>query len=268
MISDEEFLRIVSFVKSKYGIDLHGKKAIINGRLENYLRRGGWGSFSAFMNDVERDRSGDLEKTLMNYLTTNHTYFMREFGHFDFFKKEVLPWAQKKAMNTKDLRIWCGASSSGEEPYMIAMTLRDFLGLDHEKWDARILATDISTQALSQPIRGVYDEEHMEKIPENWKKHFFHKTPNGQYAVDNEIKQQVIFRKFNLMDPFPFKKKMHTVFLRNVMIYFDEETKRQLVQKVYDTLEPGGYLFVGMTETIDRDSTPFQIIQPSIFRKM
>ena len=92
MISDEEFLRIVSFVKSRYGIDLHGKKAIINGRLENYLRRGGWGSFSAFMNDVEKDRSGDLEKTLMNYLTTNHTYFMREFGHFDFFKKEVLTY--------------------------------------------------------------------------------------------------------------------------------------------------------------------------------
>ena len=85
--------------------------------------------------------------------------------------------------------------------------------------------------------------------------------------MDEEIKKQVIFRKFNLMDPFPFKKKMHTIFLRNVMIYFDEPTKRQVVQKVYDALEPGGYFFIGMTETIDRDSTPFQIIQPSIFRK-
>ncbi len=267
MISDEEFIRIVSFVKKKYGIDLHGKKTIINGRLENYLRRGGWSSFGAFMNDVEKDKSGDLERALVNYLTTNHTYFMREFEHFEFFKKEVLPWAQKKAMGTKDLRIWCGAASSGEEPYMIAMTVRDFLGLDCEHWDARILATDISTQALSQAIRGVYDEERMAKIPENWRRHFFHKTKNGGYEVVDEIKQQVIFRKFNLMDPFPFKKKMHTIFLRNVMIYFDEPTKRQVVQKVYDALEPGGYLFIGMTETIDRDSTPFQIIQPSIFRK-
>lgn len=267
MLSDEEFKRIVSFVKTRYGIDLNGKKTIINGRLENYLRRGGWSSFGAFMNDVEQDKTGDLEKTLVNYLTTNHTYFMREFEHFDFFKKEVLPWAQKKELHSKDLRVWCGASSSGEEPYMIAMTLRDFLGLDHSHWDARILATDISTQALTQAIRGVYDEEHMKKIPENWRRHFFHKMSNGNYVVEDEIKQQVIFRKFNLMDPFPFKRKMHAIFLRNVMIYFDEPTKRQLVQKVYDALEPGGYLFIGMTETIDRDSTPFKIIQPSIFRK-
>ena len=85
--------------------------------------------------------------------------------------------------------------------------------------------------------------------------------------VTNELKNEVIFRQFNLMNPFPFKRKMHTVFLRNVMIYFDEDTKKQLLQKVYDYMEPGGYLFVGTTETIDRGSTPFQIIQPSIFRK-
>lgn len=85
--------------------------------------------------------------------------------------------------------------------------------------------------------------------------------------VTEELKKEVLFRQFNLMNPFPFKRKMHTVFLRNVMIYFDEDTKRQLLQKVYDFMEPGGYLFVGRTETIDRGSTPFQIIQPSIFRK-
>lgn len=96
MISDEEFIRIVSFVKKKYGIDLNGKKTIINGRLENYLRRGGWSSFNAFMNDVERDKSGDLERALVNYLTTNHTYFMREFGHFEFFKRGAALGAEKR----------------------------------------------------------------------------------------------------------------------------------------------------------------------------
>ena len=267
MITDKEFKRVAVYMKDNYGIDLSQKKVIINGRLENYLRKSNWANLDAYMDALKTDKTGQLDKMLVNYLTTNHTYFMREFEHFEFFKKEVLPWAQKKAMGTKDLRIWCGAASSGEEPYMIAMTVRDFLGLDCEHWDARILATDISTQALSQAIRGVYDEERMAKIPENWRRHFFHKTKNGGYEVVDEIKQQVIFRKFNLMDPFPFKKKMHTIFLRNVMIYFDEPTKRQVVQKVYDALEPGGYLFIGMTETIDRDSTPFQIIQPSIFRK-
>lgn len=88
-----------------------------------------------------------------------------------------------------------------------------------------------------------------------------------QYQVKPELKSEVIFRQFNLMDPFPFKKKMHVIFLRNVMIYFDEPTKKKLVQKVYDYLEPGGYFFIGTTETLDRNSTPFQIIRPSIFRK-
>ena len=87
------------------------------------------------------------------------------------------------------------------------------------------------------------------------------------YHVKPELKNEVLFRQLNLMDPFPFKKKMHTIFLRNVMIYFDDRTKKDLVQRVYDALEPGGYLFIGTTETLDRSSTPFQIIQPSIFRK-
>lgn len=267
MITDEEFLRIVTFLKQRYGIDMSQKKVIMNGRLENYLKAGGWSSFNDYMNDVERDSSGELEKTLVNYLTTNHTYFMREFEHFDFFKRVVLPWIQRKEQRSKDMRIWCGASSTGEEPYMIAMVIRDFLGLEHDRWDARLLATDVSTQALSHAVAGVYDEEHLKNIPDNWKRHFFHKEADGTYKVVQDLKQQVIFRKFNLMDPFPFKKKMHTIFLRNVMIYFDEPTKRELVQKVYDFLEPGGYLFIGMTETLDRSSTPFQLVKPSIFRK-
>ena len=157
MITDNEFLRIVSFLKQRYGIDMSQKKVIMNGRLENYLKSGGWSSFDEYMNDVEKDTSGDLEKTLVNFLTTNHTYFMREFGHFEFFKSVVLPWIKQKEEHSKDMRIWCGASSTGEEPYMIAMVVNDFLGLDHKNWDARILATDISTQALSHAIAGVYE---------------------------------------------------------------------------------------------------------------
>ena len=114
---------------------------------------------------------------------------------------------------------------------------------------------------------GIYSEEQLKSVPEQWKRHFFQSLAGGQYQVKDELKQEVIFRQFNLMDPFPFKKRMHTIFLRNVMIYFDEKTKRELVQKVYDALEPGGYLFIGTTETLDRTTTPFQIIKPSIFRK-
>ncbi|MCM1273572.1 MAG: protein-glutamate O-methyltransferase CheR [Clostridium sp.] len=268
MITNEEFLRISVYVKQRYGIDLSQKKVIVNGRLENYIKSGGWKSFTAFMDDVEKDKSGQLEKKLVDFLTTNHTYFMREFEHFEYFKHEVLPWVKKKESSRKDVRVWCGAASTGEEPYMIAMTLADFFGLEKNQWDMKLLATDLSTGVLQQAMAGVYNADQLAKMPESWKRHFFKAINNGsQYRVTDELKSQVIFRKFNLMDPFPFKKKMHTIFMRNVMIYFDEPTKRVLVQKIYDALEPGGYLFIGTTETLDRGSTPFQIIQPSIFRK-
>lgn len=268
MLSDEEFLRISTYMKQRYGIDLSQKKVIINGRLENYIKKGGWGSFNEFMNAVENDVTGNQEKMLVNFLTTNHTYFMREFEHFDYFRKVVLPWLKTKESRTKDLRIWCGAASSGEEPYMIAMVLADFFGLERNQWDTKILATDISTKVLQKAVAGVYNEEQLDKLPEQWKRHFFRHTPGtDQYVVTDELKREVIFRQFNLMDPLPFKKKLHTVFLRNVMIYFDEPTKKDLVQRVYDAMEPGAYLFIGTTETLDRSSTPFQIIQPSIFRK-
>ena len=268
MIKDDEFIRIASYMKQRYGIDLYQKKVIVNGRLENYIKRGGWKTFDEFMNAVEQDKTGNQEKMLVNFLTTNHTYFMREFEHFDFFKNEVLPWLHQKEAERRDLRIWCGAASSGEEPYMIAMVLADFFGMERDRWDTKVLATDISTKVLQKAMAGIYSDEQLKNIPEHWKKRFFNKLPGGtQFQVKQELKDEVIFRQFNLMDPFPFKRRMHTIFLRNVMIYFDDHTKRQLVQKVYDALEPGGYLFIGTTETIDRNSTPFQIIQPSIFRK-
>ncbi|MCM1495378.1 MAG: protein-glutamate O-methyltransferase CheR [Bacteroides sp.] len=268
MITDEEFLRISTFMKQRYGIDLSQKKVIVNGRLENYIKRGGWSSFNDFINAVENDKTGMQEKMLVNFLTTNHTYFMREFEHFDYFKTVVLPWLRKKESATKDLRIWCGAASSGEEPYMIAMVLSDFFGLERDQWDTKVLATDISTKVLQQAMAGIYNADQLSKMPDQWRRHFFKSIAGGtQYQVTEELRREVIFRQFNLMDPFPFKKQMHTIFLRNVMIYFDERTKRELVQKVYDALVPGGYLFIGTTETLDRGSTPFQIIQPSIFRK-
>lgn len=267
MMTDEEFLRIAGHMKQRYGIDLGQKKVIMNGRLENHIKSGGWSSFHAFMNDLEKDSSGKLEKELVNLLTTNHTYFMREFEHFEFFKNVVLPELRQKEQNTKDLRIWCGAASTGEEPYMIAMVLKDFFGLDASSWDTKVLATDISTKVLQQAVAGIYNEEQLKSIPDQWKRHFFKKTPEGMFKVKDELKQEVIFRQFNLMSPFPFKKRMHTIFLRNVMIYFDENTKNELLQKVYDFLEPGGYLFIGMTETLDRAQVPFELVQPSIFRK-
>lgn len=268
MITDEEFVRISSYLKNRCGIDMSQKKVIMNGRLGNYISRGGWRNFTEYMDAVERDRSGELTETLINLLTTNHTFFMREFEHLDYLKEVVLPELRIKEAARKDLRIWCGASSTGEEPYMIAMVLKDFFGLEHSQWDTTVLATDISTKVLRKAVAGVYTAEQLKAVPDPWKRKFFKKMAGGtQYKVKDELRREVIFREFNLMNPFPFKKRMHVVFLRNVMIYFDEATKAELIQKVYDFTEPGGYLFIGTTETLDRDTTPFRFIQPSIYRK-
>lgn len=267
-MNDQEFDRIYRYLKSRYGIDMSRKKEIMNGRMENFLRMSEWNSYTEFMNALEKDPTGNIEKKLVNLLTTNHTFFMRESEHFEYMKQQVLPWIKKKEASTRDVRIWCGASSTGEEPYVLAMVLSDFFGLEHDRWDTAVLATDISTDVLRRAMDGIYSAEQVEALPDSWRRRFFRPLPEGeQYQATEELKKGVLFRKFNLMDPFPFKRKMHAIFLRNVMIYFDDRTKLQLINKVYDALEPGGYLFIGRTETLERGSTPFTMIKPSIFRK-
>lgn len=268
MMTEQEFMRIALFLKRKYGIDMERKRAIVEGRLENYVKSEGWMTYSQYMDAVEKDISGALEKKLVDLLSTNHTYFMRESEHFDFMKKEILPWLKEKESKSRDLHIWCAASSSGEEPYTIAMVLMDFFGLEHHQWDTQVLATDVSTEILKQAIKGVYTKEQISPLPEHWKRRFFRNiVGTDQYKVTEELKKEVLFRKFNLMDPFPFRRKMHVIFLRNVMIYFDDVTKQRLLQKIYDSLELGGYLFLGKTETLNRDNVPFHLVTPSVFRK-
>ncbi len=268
-MTQEEFLRITRFLKSRYGIDMSRKKTIVQGRLENFIRTKGFRNYTEFMDALERDPSGSLEKKLVNLLSTNHTYFMREAEHFTYLRQVVLPWIKKKEERTKDARIWCGASSSGEEPYTLAMVLMDFFGLEHGAWDTKVLATDISTDVLKQAMAGAYTAEQIEVLPDNWKRRFFRKVLNQEvYRVTDELKGEVLFRKFNLMDPFPFRKPLHAVFLRNVMIYFDDKTKRELVMKIYNALEPGGYLFIGQTETLDKGIAGFEMVSPSVYRKI
>ena len=267
MITDSEFQRIVAYMKRNYGIDLSQKRVLVGGRLENYLVRNGYASYDEYMTKVEQNPGGVEATDIVNVLTTNHTYFMRESAHFDYLQKVALPWAKKKAANTRDLRIWCGASSTGEEPYTLAMVILDFFGLEHSSWDTKVLATDISTRVLEHAARGIYLKEDIGPLPPKWKQRYFKQIGDEEYQVKDILKNELIFRQFNLMNPLPFKRKFHIVFLRNVMIYFQNDTKNQLIQRIYDGMEPGGYLFIGTTESLDRRKIPFQYVQPSIYRK-
>ncbi|MCM1568838.1 MAG: protein-glutamate O-methyltransferase CheR [Roseburia sp.] len=267
MITDSEFQRIVTYMKKNYGIDLSQKRILVSGRLENYILRKGYAGYDDYMSRVEKNPNSQEATDIVNVLTTNHTYFMRESAHFDYMRRIALPWARAAAAKTKDLRIWCGASSTGEEPYTLAMVIHDFFGLDRNGWDTRILATDISTRVLEHAAKGIYLKEQVEPLPENWKRHYFKRLDEERYEVREELKKEVIYRQFNLMSPFPFKKKFHIVFLRNVMIYFQDDTKHELIRKIYDYMEPGGYLFIGTTESLDRKKIQFEYVQPSIYRK-
>lgn len=268
-MTDSEYIRISEHMKRIYGIDLTGKKAIMEGRMNNMIAREGYDSYTDYINAVFNDSTGEMEKQLVNILTTNHTYFNREFEHFEFLRETILPYFKERESETKDLRIWCGASSTGEEPYMLAMSLISFFGFEHKDWDTQILATDIATEALQIAVRGRYSKEAVTGLSEQWKRRFFKPVVSDPDMVEvtKEVKDEVIFRQFNLMHDFPFRKKMHVVFLRNVMIYFDCETKNNLVQRIYDLLEPGGYLITGKTEAVDTEVIPFEMVCPSIFRK-
>lgn len=267
MITDQEFERIVRYIKQKAGINLSEKKVLVNGRLDNYIQKSRFRSYNEFMDVVEKFPNGPEAEYLLNALTTNHTYFWREYEHFLYLKKEVFPRLKQKTQGTKDWRIWCAASSTGEEPYTLAMLCMDYLGLEHPYWDTKVLATDIDTKVLEKAVRGVYYKDSVEQLPPQYVRRFFKVINENQYMVKDDLKKEVIFRQFNLMNPLPFRKPLHVVFLRNVMIYFDEKTKEKLLDNIYEKMEHGGYLFIGSTESIAQTNTKFKYIKPSIYRK-
>ncbi|TYQ15785.1 UNVERIFIED_CONTAM: chemotaxis protein methyltransferase CheR [Acetivibrio alkalicellulosi] len=268
-ITEIEFEKLSKYVKSNYGINLsEKKKTLVVGRLQNILVQNNFDSFSEYYDYVVKDTTGEAVVNLLNKITTNHTFFMREADHFEFFKEKVLPFWTEQAKKSKDLRIWSAGCSSGEEPYTLAMIISDYLGDKMPSWDARILATDISMKSLKIAKEGIYKYEHIKDIPDFWKKKYFKMCQDTEYMVSERIRNNVIFRIFNLMnEEFPFKKKFHVIYCRNVMIYFDNETKNKLIKKFYDYTETGGYLFIGHSESINREESGYKYIMPAVYRK-
>lgn len=147
------------------------------------------------------------------------------------------------------------------------MVVKEFLGLNYNGWNSQLLATDLSSEVLQYAMKGVYLKEKIEVLPPAWQRANFKRLDEFNYQVKPELRRNVLFRQFNLMNDFPFKNKFHCIFLRNVMIYFSEDTKRELVGKIYNALEPGGYFIIGNTENIDKEASGLDFVRPSIFRK-
>ncbi|AJQ25756.1 CheR family methyltransferase [Pelosinus fermentans] len=268
-ITEREFTELVGFVKQTYGINLLHKKTLVCGRLNNYIVQSGFQSFSEYFSHVKSDHTGKSGVILVNKLTTNHTYFLREPQHFEFLERVILPYYAANEARKKDLRVWSAGCSTGEEPYTLAILINSYFGVKKYGWDTKILATDISTAVLEQAQKAVYASTQLEKLPERWREQYFTKIDAESSIVKDSIRQEVIFRRFNLMNEmFPFKKKFHLIFCRNVMIYFDAETKIKLINRFYDHMEPGGYLFIGHSESINRHESNYQFVAPAIYRKV
>lgn len=269
-LSDAEFFRFCQLVHRHAGIYLTAqKKELVRARLMKILRGRSLANFQEYYDLVLADKSGDELACLLDALSTNLTAFAREPGHFQYLAQKILPaWRQGQGEPLRQT-LWSAGCSTGEEPYTLAMILMDtFPGENLSQ--VKICASDLNTQVLTQAERGVYPFARMEPLPSEWRRRFFQKGVRGQEGfvrVKPEVRRLVHFFRFNLMDPFPFQENMDVIFCRNVMIYFEKETQAKLVDKFYHCLRPGGYLFIGHSESLCNHRHQFKYVKPTIYRK-
>jgi chemotaxis protein methyltransferase CheR len=267
VLTDKEFEQFQSLIYQQVGIKLDPpKKTLLVSRLSKRLRELALTSFQAYYDCVSREGGEEELTKMLDLISTNKTDFYREGIHFDFLRDKVLP----EIRETKTLRVWSSASSSGEEPYTIAMTLCDALP-DINRWDIKILASDISTRVLAKAASGMYEEERVSHLPKDVVlRHFLcGKGPQaGKYKIRPNVAKLVSFRRINLMDStFPIRSSLDVIFCRNVMIYFDRPTQTQLMKKFFHYLRPGGYLFIGHSESLQWIEHQFTYLRPTIYQK-
>ena len=264
-LRDIDFEKISRLVYEQCGIHLHeGKRELVKARLGKRLREGSFKSFADYYHYVTTGAGTDELIIMIDSISTNLTYFFREESHFAKLK-QILPqlWDGRAR-----LQIWSAGCSTGEEAYTLAIVAKETLGASMST--VSILATDISTRVLKTAGSGIYPEDRIKRIPNNiLKKYFQYGTGQsaGYCKIKKEIRDLIEFRRFNLMHPVPSDFRFQIIFCRNVMIYFDKKTQNDLINRFYDALTKGGYLFVGHSESLTGLNHAFQYIEPSIYKK-
>jgi len=260
------FDKFRTLVYEKSGINLGEKKeALVCARVGKRMRSLGLDDYRKYYKYVAADESGQEVVELLDVISTNVTYFFRENRHFEFLGSLIREWTKQ---DLRRFRIWSAAGSTGEEPYSIAITLRE--ALDGNE-DARILATDISTRVLEKAIRGIYEKRHVEKVPRDLRLKYFEKRAgqgNELYQVKKALRDMVTFGRLNLsVHPYPLNGPLDVIFCRNVMIYFDNEMRSRVLREMYSLLKPGGYLMVGHAESLTGLVSDFKSVMPSVYVK-
>lgn len=256
------FERFRSIAWKQAGIELReGKESLVAARVAKRLRALGLESEEAYLHRLETDVSGEELVQFLDVISTNFTSFFREPEHFELAVAEVERW---KASGQKRFRFWSAASSSGEEPYSLAMALADPLG----GADWRILATDISTRVLSHASAATYPAHQLRTIPAPLASRLVVRNADGGFTIRPELAEHVVFKRLNLAQPpFPMQGPIDLVLCRNVMIYFDREVRQRLVSEIERLLKPGGLLMTGHSETLNGLRTGLVLLRPSVYRK-
>lgn len=259
---DQDFNRFCEIAYHKAGIRIReGKESLVSSRVSKRLRALRLPDECSYLKFLEADDSGEELIQFLDAITTNFTSFFRESVHFEILENYL---KVRYNRGQRKFRLWCAASSTGEEPYSLALTVREVLGDD---CDVRILCTDISTKVLEIAKKGEYEKEKIKEIPSSKLNKYFKRTDRG-FLAGEELKQILTFKRLNLATPpFPMKGPLDAVFCRNVMIYFDRPVRQRLVLAIDQLLAPGAMLFIGHTETLTGIKSSLVIQQPSIYRK-
>jgi len=265
---EDDFAALRALVKQHTGIHLsEQKRELVYGRLSRRLRALGLESFRDYRELLERGEGDELVQ-FCNAITTNLTSFFREAHHFEYLRDELLRPLAANPRGARRLRFWSAGCSSGEEPYSLAMTIQETLP-EAWRWDIRILATDLDTEVLGKGQRGVYDEERVRGLSAQRLERFFspaHDDPR-RYAVNAALKDMITFRELNLMHALPMKGPLNAIFCRNVVIYFDKDTQRQLFARFAQLQRPGDILFLGHSESLFRVSDAYTLVGKTIYRR-
>jgi len=261
------FDRFRALVYQQSGITLgENKLALVNARVAKRLRALGLSDVKSYLDYVQRDERADEVVNLLDVISTNVTSFYREPDHFQFIAERFEEWL---ARGQQRFRFWCAASSSGEEPYTLAMTLLETAG--RRPVDVKILGTDISTRMLERCRAAEYPEERMQSVPAALRTRYFTRVrDNGasRLVAGAPLRRVTVFRRLNLAEPpFPMKGPLDAVFCRNVMIYFDDTVRRGLLSDIHRLLRDDGFLFVGHAESLTGMVSAFRTVQPSVYRK-
>ena len=270
-LSTRDFARLGQFIHQLLGIQMPpAKRVMLESRLRRRLRALGLTNFSAYCDLILAAPPGAEELVhLTSAVTTNKTDFFREPQHFDVLVGKVIPAILRAGglADRRPLRLWSAACSSGEEPYTLAMVLSEAAQELRFRFD--LLGSDISMRVLEHALRATYDEAHIAPIPQALRKKYLlrHKDRPGEVRIAPELRRLVRFRQINLLDSaYPVDHAQDIIFCRNVFIYFDRPTQEGILRRFCDHLVPGGYIFLGHSETINGLDVPLEAIAPTVYR--